>query len=321
MIDAVARERITCVQTQARAGLDSIYARVAVNETDRPPRRHAPPHVGRERDRRGDVARREVGLDHELRLDVRVHRHAWTIALALLVTGCQADLGDVDNAFFTWDARKVHCAVDLDASARNSLASIDTGLDRAKERGEVLELYAHHPGVTLSWSTIEHVLAGAQQRGLAFLTYADLVHGAAPTAGLLLSFDDSWVDAWTQGRPLFQQYGARVTFFIAYYPRFSDGEKTELRALAGDGHDIEAHTISHQRGPAYVEAHGLRAYLDDEVVPSIELLRDDGYEVTTFAYPFGSRTDETDRAILRHVSQLRSVSFTISGVDESPCPY
>ena len=264
---------------------------------------------------------REVRLDDDLRLDIGVQWHALTLALALFAGGCQHDLGDLDNAFFTWDARKVHCAVDLDASAHNSLASIDTGLDRAAERGEVLELYAHHPGVTVSTSTIEHVLAGAQQRGLTFLTYADLAHGHAPTGGLLLSFDDRWADAWTSLRPMFQQYGARVTFFIAYYPTYTDSEKAELHELASDGHDIEAHTISHPRGPSYVETYGLSAYIDHEVVPSIELLRDDGYEVTTFAYPFGARTDETDRAILHHVGQLRSVSFAISGVDESPCPY
>jgi hypothetical protein len=55
--------------------------------------------------------------------------------------------------------------------------------------------------------------------------------------------------------------------------------------------------------------------------PSIDLLRADGYEVTTFAYPYGARTGETDKAILRQVPQIRSVAFTYSGIDESPCPY
>jgi hypothetical protein len=262
-----------------------------------------------------DVARREVDLHH----NVGVHWHAAT--LLVLLAACQSDIGDVDGAFYDWNARQVHCAVDIDSSAHNDLASIDSGLDRAAERGEVLELYAHHPGVTVSWHTIEHVLAGAQQRGLQFFTYSDLAHGAAPAAGLLLSFDDKWPEAWIEGRDLFRQYGAHVTFFIAYYPTFSADDKQLIRDLASDGHDIEAHTITHARGPSYVEAHGLAAYMSDEVVPSIQLLRDDGYEVTTFAYPFGARTNETDRAILHQVGQIRSVSFTYSGVDESPCPY
>jgi polysaccharide deacetylase len=239
----------------------------------------------------------------------------------LALAACQHDIADTDGAFYAWNDRPVHCAVDIDTSTRNDWASIETGLDRARDRGEVLELYAHHPGVTVSWDLIDKVLAGAEQRGLPFLTYADLAHGGVtPTGGLVLSFDDEWVDAWFAGRDVFQRHGARVTFFIAYYPHYTDQMKAELHTLAGDGHDVEAHSITHARAPEYVESRGLRAYLDEDVLPSITLLENDGYPVTTFAYPFGSRTGETDHAILEHVTLLRSVAFSWTGV-ESPCPF
>ncbi len=236
----------------------------------------------------------------------------------LALAGCQHDIADTDGAFYRFDGRRIHCAVDIDTSTRND-DSIDGALDRARDRGEVVELFAHHPGGTVKASTIERVLAGARDRGLRFLTYSDLAT-AQPGAGLLMSFDDKWVDAWFALRPMFAQYGARVTFFIAYYPDYTDAEKAELQQLAADGHDIEAHSIAHRRAPEYVEARGLRAYLDEDVLPSITLLENDGYPITTFAYPFGSRTDETDRAILEHVSYIRSVAFTWSGVAD-PCPY
>ncbi|MBV8763041.1 MAG: polysaccharide deacetylase family protein [Deltaproteobacteria bacterium] len=183
----------------------------------------------------------------------------------------------------------------------------------------MIELFAHHPGVTVPTPTIEHVLAGARDRGLRFLTYSDLAT-APPGPGILLSFDDKWVDAWFSLRSLFAQYNARVTFFIAYYPDYTASQREELQQLAADGHDIEAHSIAHRRAPEYVEARGLRAYLDEDVLPSIDLLQRDGYPITTFAYPFGSRTAETDRAILEHVAYIRSVAFTWSGVAD-PCPY
>ena len=273
----------------------------------------------------------EIDLGDELRVDrprrgtrtqqreYQRYAHVATLACALALAACQHDIADSDGAFFHFDARRVHCAVDIDSSTRNDNASIDSGLDRALDRGEVVELFAHHPGVTVPLSTIEHVLAGAHDRGLRFLTYSDLAT-AQPGAGILLSFDDDWVDAWSALRPLFAQYQARVTFFIAYYPHYSDAMKKELAQLAADGHDIEAHSIAHRRAPEYVEARGLRAYLDEEVLPSIALLQSDGYPITTFAYPFGARTNETDRAILEHVSYIRSVAFTWSGVAD-PCPY
>ena len=107
-----------------------------------------------------EVAGREVDLDN----NVGVHRHAWT--LLVLLAACQSDIGDVDGAFYPWDGRRVHCAVNIDVTARNDMASIESGLDRAAERGEVVELYAHHPGTTIAWHTIEAVLADVRRSRL-----------------------------------------------------------------------------------------------------------------------------------------------------------
>ncbi|MEO6771572.1 MAG: polysaccharide deacetylase family protein [Kofleriaceae bacterium] len=236
-------------------------------------------------------------------------------------TACHYDVGQADSAFYNWDGRKVHCAIDIDTYARIDNASIDTGLDRARDRGEVLELYNHKPGTTIQPDVIEHVLAGAQSRGLAFVTYADMANGIRPAGGgLAYSFDDAYVQQWAALRPMFQQYGARVTFFIAFWDQLSAADRASLHDLAGDGHDIEAHSVKHYRGPVYVEERGLGTYMSDEIEPSIDHLREDGFPVTAFAYPYGSRTDETDRAILDHVSILRSVAYTWESPATDPCP-
>lgn len=236
-----------------------------------------------------------------------------------MVAGCRSDLGDLDGVFYDGDGRIVHCAVNLDSSAGSSLASIDSALERAAERDEVVELYAHRPTLSVPLATIEHVLAGARDRNLGFVTYADFAAGTAAGPGLALSFDDSGVPYWMEARALFQRYHARVTFFVSHYAALSDDERGKVRELASDGHDIAAHSVLHLRAPSYVEAHGLRAYLDDEVLPSIEVLRDDGYAVTSYAYPFGARTEELDHAISKHVPILRSVSFAVGGASD-PCP-
>ena len=224
----------------------------------------------------------------------------------------------MDAAFYDGDGRKVHCTVNLDESAR-TMSSIDGALDRARDRGEVLELYAHKPGVTIDVGDIEHVLAGARDRGIAFVTYADFVARSEVRPGLALSFDDNSVEPWHALRPLLQAYGARVTFYISRYANMSPEHKQMVRDLADDGHDIAAHSVLHLRAPAYVEDRGLAAYLDDEALPSIQVLRDDGYPVTSFAYPYGARTSELDDALLEHVSLLRSVAFAVEGVPD-PCP-
>ena len=213
----------------------------------------------------------------------------------------------------------MHCAINLDTRANNRIASIDTGLDRARDRGEVVELYAHNPGATVPVSKIEYVLAGARDRGLGFATYADFARERYAAPGLALSFDDTSVMAWLALRPLFAQYGARVTFFVSRYAALADAERAGLQTLAADGHDIEAHSVAHLRAPEYVEDHGLAAYLREELEPSIDLLRRDGFDVQAFAYPFGARTGELDRAIAKRIPVLRSVAFTYDLVQD-PCP-
>lgn len=237
------------------------------------------------------------------------------------MAACQHDVADTPSVFYGWDERRVHCAVNLDTYARNDLASVKTGLDRALERGEVVELYAHDPGRTVEWDALEAVLAAIAERGLPYYTYADFAHDVAPGPGVALSFDDAYVDHWLRGTELYARYGARLTFFVAYFDRLTPEQRASLHELANLGHAIEAHGVRHLRAPAYVEDHGLAAYLADEVVPSIDALRGEGFEVTTFAYPFGARTGEIDRAVLDHVPLVRSVSFTWTSIATDPCPY
>lgn len=236
-----------------------------------------------------------------------------------MVMACQHETSETPNAFYRWDDRKLHCAIDLDAYARNDLASVEAGLDRAVSRGEVLELYAHDPGRTVSWAALEDVLAAAASRGLPFFTYEDIARGAvAPSAGVLLSFDDAAVEHWLEGADLYDRYGARLTFFVAYFDNFSASKRALLHALADRGHAIEAHSLRHLRAPLYVEQKGLTAYLQDEALPSVRLLRAEGFPVTSYAYPYGSRTSELDAAMLEHVDLVRSVSFTWTGPAD-PC--
>ncbi|HWO19435.1 MAG TPA: polysaccharide deacetylase family protein [Kofleriaceae bacterium] len=241
------------------------------------------------------------------------------LVLAIIAAACRVDGGDLDDIFYDGDGRLVHCAVNLDSSAGNTLESLDHALDRAAARGEVVELYAHRPGVTVPLATIEHVLAGAVARGLPFVTYRDFAAGGGTGPGLALSFDDEDVADWLSARPLLLQHGARVTFFVTRYHKLDEVARAQLRELAADGHDIAAHSVNHLRAPAYVEERGLAAFMAEEVLPSIEVLRAEGYEVTSYAFPFGARTAEIDRAVAAHVPVLRSVEFPIGG-PFSPCP-
>lgn len=213
----------------------------------------------------------------------------------------------------------MHCGVNIDTASDLSTETLDAILDRAVERDAVIELYGHRPGRTIDVDVIQHVLDGAVARGMAFDTYADFAHGTEARPGVALAFDDTSIIEWSELRPRFQAAGARVTFFVSRYYSTSNDERARLAELAADGHAIEAHSVDHLRAPDYVENFGLRAYMDDEVIPSIEILRGAGYEVTSFAYPFSARTSELDDAIAEHLPVIRTSTFEHS-VNQPFCP-
>jgi peptidoglycan/xylan/chitin deacetylase (PgdA/CDA1 family) len=223
--------------------------------------------------------------------------------------GCHAD----DWVEYSWDDRKVLCSRTFDDLSKDVEAEIVDGqISDASDDAAVALAHAHGPGTTVSLERIEHVLDEAMRNSLDFVTFRELVPGS-PRAAIAVAFDDSAVEAWSQMEPLLEMYGAHVTFFVARYEALSPENKALLRGLADAGHDIEAHTVNHLNALDYVSAHGVAAYVDDEVVPSIEALRADGYDVTSFAFPFGASNDAINAAVLEHVQRVR--------VGVGHCPY
>jgi hypothetical protein len=249
-------------------------------------------------------------------------RRVALLCLPALVAACsQPPLAEIDELYYDWDRRRVLCGANLDDFAGNDIDSVESGLERAAERGEVLVLYAHEPGRTVSVDRVEAVLSAAAALGLDFVTFRDLAARGPARAGLALTFDDAHVDAWFDLRELFAAYDAQVTFFVTRFDRLNDERRARLHQLADDGHSIEAHGLRHRIAPDYVEENGLDAYMEDEALPSIELLRADGFDPIAFAYPTGARTGEIDRALLEHVELLRAVTFTVeSPLITDPCP-
>lgn len=149
-------------------------------------------------------------------------------------------------------------------------------LDRAQVERLVLHLYTHRPAGTVDESTIEHILASAADRSLPFVTYRDLVDGIA-TEGLAFSFDDRDINGWFGLRDLFARYDARVTFFISQYHALTPEERDRLRVLAADGHSIDYHSTEHEDAEDYSAAHGVEAYIANDIVPNLVLMRAEGF--------------------------------------------
>lgn len=236
------------------------------------------------------------------------------VAVVAVVSGCATVLVDNDGIYSHGADGPVLCGLSVDDKTSVSGDALAAGLDRAQVEQQTLHLYTHRPMGTVDVSTIESVLAGAADRDLAFVTYRELLDqadaGEPAGAGLAFSFDDRDLEGWHQLRPLFDRYRAKVTFFISAYHTFDELAKQQLRDLAADGHDIEYHSTNHLAADEYAAAHGIEAYLADDIAPDLALMRADGYEPTVFAYPFGARDGAVDAAVLEHFRAVRAISYT-----------
>ena len=229
---------------------------------------------------------------------------ALTLALLCAASACT---GIDDRQIYSHGAdHPLLCGLDIDGDATDA-DDLLPGLDHAVAEGSIVHLYGHKPGATVSIDRIEALLAAAAVRHVPVVTYADLLDGV-DGPGLALSFDDAHIDAWHQLRPLFDRYGVRVTFFVTRFHRLGPALRAELHELAADGHDIEYHSANHKLAVDYVADHGMAAYLADEIDSDLQLMIDDGFAPTVFAYPYGQRSRELDSALLTRFALLRGIA-------------
>jgi hypothetical protein len=223
------------------------------------------------------------------------------LPLALTLAACH----DGNYLSYEWDDRRILCSFSVDDLSQPApRLLLDDEIRYAADARRVTLMHAHKPGVTVTRDMIDRVLTRADEAGLDYFTYADLVPGPH-RPGIALAFDDNSVEEWLGIRDLLDAHHARVTFFVTRYAELSDAEHAGLLQLAADGHDLEPHSVHHIHATAYVAEYGLDAYIQDEVLPSFEVLEAIGSQPTTYAYPFGVHSSEIDDAVLQYVAKVR----------------
>lgn len=111
-----------------------------------------------------------------------------------------------------------------------------------------------------------------------------------PRGVLSLSFDDIPASAWLEAGPVLAQHGVKATYYVCGglaggrnldLPQF---ETEHLQALHEAGHEVGCHTYEHvstlRLSPTELDASLARnaAWVSERL---------DGYQMQTFAYPFG----------------------------------
>jgi peptidoglycan/xylan/chitin deacetylase (PgdA/CDA1 family) len=121
------------------------------------------------------------------------------------------------------------------------------------------------------------------------------------TAGVAITFDDAYVDDWYEIRDLLKKYDANVTFFVTDFASLDENQVNKLKLLQDDGHEIAFHGSNHIDAMEYLKNHSISEYLNNQIIPGVDLMRNQGLNPVDFSYPFGSGSQ--NRALTQALHQ------------------
>lgn len=125
----------------------------------------------------------------------------------------------------------------------------------------------------------------------------------AGRAGVLLGFDDDYMDTWEQYFDLFDKFGVKVTFFV--HGEYDDRLRRFCSEALGRGHDIGYHTLHHTDLRRLSKEQFLA-----ETVSQAAAFRENGVPLKAFAYPFGFSAPWMHDELLKHYGILRGYGVT-----------
>jgi len=139
--------------------------------------------------------------------------------------------------------------------------------------------------------------------------------------GVVITFDDRYVSNWVWADSVLDNYDWKATFCVSGPQVLSDVQFSDLRALKNSGHEIAGHGVAHRNAVDYVAAYGMDAYLNDEILPMINIMKTEDIEPVTFAYPYGTHSQEIDDTLMTYFKVLRSTTYPWVVPEEQSCYY
>ena len=227
----------------------------------------------------------------------------WVVLLALAACHRNDPKPFGPRFFSDGTAQRVLCSKGLDRDHEWQHDTLSASLEHARDARVVLQTYGHAP--KLDFAEYVSDFDWAANNGVRMVTFKDLANGFKGP-GWAFTVDDNDVDTWYGWRERLRQHHVKATFFVTGYDKLTEPQRQELRELAKDGHDIEAHGKAHENALDYIKAHDLDAYLRDEVLPSKTALQGEGFAPIAFAYPYGAHNTTVDTAMLAHFQLLRT---------------
>ena len=107
---------------------------------------------------------------------------------------------------------------------------------------------------------------------------------AAETGGVVLTFDDDYVEDWKIADTKLRDYSWKATFCICRIGIMNRDRIQTLQDFQNYGHEIAGHGANHVNTLDYIAANGFQKFYDDEVTPMMDKMKDNGLNVTSFCF-------------------------------------
>jgi len=138
-------------------------------------------------------------------------------------------------------------------------------------------------------------------------------------AGVVISFDDAYVDEWAMADQALKKYGWKATFCVCRIDSIGKPEIGKLLQMQNEGHEIAGHGYHHYNAVKFTAANGIDAYLKQEIDPMRASMKRLSFNVTSFAYPYGERSDSLDKALSPDYKIIRGRAFCGDAPEKEGC--
>ncbi|WP_343697830.1 polysaccharide deacetylase family protein [Flavobacterium sp.] len=128
-------------------------------------------------------------------------------------------------------------------------------------------------------------------------------------AGVILSFDDAYVDEWSEADSILRKYSWKATFNVCRIDSIGEPEIKTLLEMQKYGHEIAGHGYHHYNAVKFVNQNGITAYMNQEINPMIVSMKKKDFKVTSFAYPYGMRSELLDKSLSNDFKIIRGRAF------------
>lgn len=158
---------------------------------------------------------------------------------------------------------------------------------------------------------------------LSFITLFSCQDKKAKTyqAGVVISFDDAYVDEWYDADKALQKYDWKATFCVCRIDSIGKPQLQKLHQLQNQGHEIAGHGYHHYNAVKFVQKNGIDEYIKQEIDPMIASMKRLKFNVTSFAYPYGERSSELDSVLSHKFKMIRGRDFQDLKPEKEGCYY